>query len=236
MRKQLLIALLLLLTMNACTQTKTNVLARLSADIEDIRGIHGLANSTPILKKYMQQAWRETPDAEFEPGYVELHADDDSLLIVAILRDRDIYNDAIGFNEKTWQTGDVFEIFIQTDADTYYEFHITPENRNLFLAWTTESFNNFSKGKSELNDVMINQSDFITSLTQIHKADIYWSVFARIPYINLEIDHRKNLRELKIAFARYDAKKQPPPVLSATPNFLKKNFHLREFWHPFSIR
>lgn len=191
---------------------------------------HWLEQSKPLLAKFLRQAWQAAPEQGFEPAYAELHAGSDAFWVFAALSDRDIYNSATGFNEKTWQTGDVFEIFIQTDADSYYEFHVTPENRNLFLAWTTESF----AARGPLEEAMIQDPSFLSSETSIQRDEDRWTVVARIPYANLGIDPADPDAALKVAFARYDTGRQADSltILSASPEFPRASFHLRDFWHP----
>lgn len=202
-----------------------------SETVEKLRKAHNLKDSKPILAKHFQQAWRANPENTFEPGYVELHAEKEGFAVIAVLSDQDIHNSATGFNEPTWKTGDVFEIFIQTAADTYYEFHITPENHNLFLAWTTERFNAFRTGNADLDTAMIRNRNFISSATSIDHARNRWTVFARLPYSNLMNRRTTSALGLRVAFARYDANKNGvPPTLSASPDFPKLSFHMREFW------
>jgi len=204
-----------------------------SAILADLREAHGIAEAKHLFSGPFQQGWQQPPETEFEPGVAELWATDEALHVLAVLGDRDIGNHATGFNEKTWQSGDVFEIFIQTDADTYYEFHTTPENKHLFLTWTAERIAAFRNKKARLGDAMLTDRRTLRSETQIREDEAHWTVHARIPFEKIGLDPGAANAEVKVAFARYDAFGDGrPPVLSATPDFPKKNFHDRSVWHP----
>jgi len=194
---------------------------------------HALGESRRLFTGEFQQGWRETPEDGFEPAVAELWATAEALHVLAVLGDRDIGNRATGFNEKTWQTGDVFEVFIQVEPDTYYEFHITPENRHLFLKWTSDLREAVKRREATLEDTMIADRSFLQSETQIHSEANHWSVHARIPFDKIGLDPNRTYPDLKVAFARYDSfSDDRPPVLSATPAFAKANYHDRSAWHP----
>lgn len=204
--------------------------------LNDLRDTHQLEEARLLFTGQFQQAWRDSREPGFAPALAELRATDEVLHVLAVLGDHDIHNSATGFNEKTWQTGDVFEIFIQTDADTYYEFHITPENRHLFLAWTTESFSAHNVGKTTLEAAMIEDRNFLSSETRIRDTRNHWTVVARIPYTKLGINPANPPAELKVAFARYDASRDgSAPILSATPDFPQASYHQRDYWHALTL-
>ena len=204
----------------------TNVPSDLEAKARSLAGEAGAAGE-PVLAATFRQAWRESPEPDFAPGFATLHGEDDAFVVTAALADRAIGNRAEGFNEKTWMTGDVFEIFIQTSADNYYEFHVTPENRNLFLNWTPRSF-----ADRRFDDALIPDPGFITSATEVRDEDGYWTVVARIPYAKLGLDPASASDAVKVAFARYDTTPgKEEPVLSATAPFPQPSYHDRSAWH-----
>lgn len=201
--------------------------------LADLRESHGIAKASHLFSGTFQQGWRDQPEAGLEPAVAELWGTDEAFHVLAVLGDRDIGNLATGFNEKTWQSGDVFEIFIQTNPDNYYEFHITPENKHLFLTWTAERIAAFRNEKANLGEAMLTDRDTLRSGTQIRETEAYWTVYARIPFEKLGLQPSAANAEVKVAFARYDAFSDGrPPVLSATPDFPEVNFHDRSAWHP----
>jgi len=236
--RRLLAAAPILLLLNACTTMPRTDPNRpdLPEILENLREAHHLLEAPLLFSGDFQQGWREQPEPGLEPARAELRATDGALHILAVLGDRDIGNRATGFNEKTWQIGDVFEIFIQVDADTYYEFHITPENRHLFLGWTTELFAAVRAGEATIEDAMIDDRDLLHSETRIHEVRDYWTVRARIPFEKIGLDPDRNYPGLKVAFARYDSfGDDRSAVLSATADFPAINYHDRSAWHPVSL-
>ncbi len=188
----------------------------------------------PLLKYPLQQAWRDEPEADLQPGLAQIYAGKAGFVVLAVLRDNHISNSAEGFNQHTWTTGDVFEFFIQTAADRYYEIHVTPENRNLFLRWSPALFEAVRNKKSSFNSALIDDPKFARSRTVIDEEHGYWAVYLNVPYEHLSIGSLREIPELpKVAFARYDTTPgRDKPVLSATPDFSKVNFHDIAAWHP----
>ncbi len=80
------------------------------------------------------QGWRDAPEAEFRPASVRVGWTAEALWFLSHLEDDDIHNAATRPNERTWELGDVFEIFVRRmDAPRYFEAHVTPENQTLQL-------------------------------------------------------------------------------------------------------
>jgi hypothetical protein len=179
-----------------------------------------------------QQAWLAAPEADFEPGIARVYADGGDWVVLAVLQDREIANSADGFNQKTWTTGDVFEIFIEVDSDLYYEFHVTPENQNLFLRWDPAHFRAVRRGEAAFETALIEDPDFLQSATEINREGNYWTVCARIPLDRLLADQPNRGGSLRFSLARYDTTSgHSEPVLSATPDLGEANFHDRTAWH-----
>jgi hypothetical protein len=226
-----LILPVVLLSFTACnpmlrTKTSSDRLHPIMAQLEAEHASNGVA----LVSKGFHQGWRETPEPGFEPAHAALYAEPNGFLVLAVLGDRAIGNSADGFNQRTWESGDVFEIFIQTDPDTYYECHVTPENQHLFLKWTSESIKN-----GAFEEALISDRDFLNSQTHLHPEKNYWTVLARIPYAKLGIAPGAKPLDLKVAFARYDTGSTEKPILSATPDFPEALYHNRSVWHKFQL-
>jgi hypothetical protein len=208
---------------------------------------HGLSGP-PLLAPPLRQAWSVPSGAGFEPGLVRLYATGEGFVVLAALKDTAIHNAADGFNQKTWETGDVFECFIQTAPERYYEIHVTPEDQNLFLQWSPKTYRAFRAGELPFASALIPERAFARSETYIDSRVGYWTVHLLIPYASLGLesprsgfsDTVESSREgkpgshtLTFSFARYDMRPgSVEPVLSATPDFPEANYHLREYWHP----
>lgn len=190
------------------------------------------SNARSLFSGDFQQGWRERPELKFMPAHARLYAGEEAFHVVALLADRAIGNTASGFNQRTWQSGDVFEIFLQTDSDTYYEFHVTPENQHLFLAWTSELFEAVVTKQATLEDAMIDDPNLLQSKTDVRPDENLWIVRADIPYASIGFDPAAEHPDLKVAFARYDTTPgSKDEVLSATAPFPKPSYHYRDAWH-----
>src|SRR5204863_1077141 len=88
---------------------------------------------TPCL---FQQAWLEAEETGFLPATVRVGWRENSLLVFAELTDADVFNGATKLNERTWELGDVFEMFLRSsNGQSYVEFHVTPNNQRLQLRY-----------------------------------------------------------------------------------------------------
>ena len=196
---------------------------------------HGMQNK-PFAELVLKQAWREEHEPDFMPALGRIYTHTDGLVVLAVIRDRSIYNSAKRLNQKTWTTGDVFEIFFEVSGDLYYEFHVTPENQNLLLRWDPAHFKKVRRGEAEFESALIDDPSFIQSKATINTDDNYWTVHALIPYQALDSAAAAANPNWKFAFARYDTTVgEDQPVLSATPDYPEANFHDRERWHPLSL-
>lgn len=203
----------------------------LETEMEKLVEQHELS-SNPLLRLPYRQAWLEQPEIDFRPGLAQIHAVQDGFVVLAALKDDDIHNSADGFNQKTWLMGDVFEFFIQTADDVYYEIHVTPENQVLFLKWSPELFRAVGRKEASFSSALIDDKQFASSSTIRNNASGYWTVCLFLPYAKLGLRQEKLAESsLRVSFTRYDAAVGRAPVLSATPPFTKENFHQLDVWH-----
>ena len=87
--------------------------------------------ATPIP---FRQAWLETPERDFVPGSVRTGWREDSLLVLADLFDVDVFTRAERHNERFWELGDTFEMFLQpAGSQAYVELHVAPNSLRLQL-------------------------------------------------------------------------------------------------------
>lgn len=172
----------------------------------------------------MGQSWR----TDRHPGLREtlVHAgiaggeDGEELAVYAEMEDEDIFNTSRSLNERTWTTGDVFEMFIKSEAaDDYYEFHVTPENQKLQLHFpNVEAF----RAKLPWGTHCLEGERFF-SRTEVEAGR--WRVYAEVP---LGLFHGG---PWKFSFCRYDATRgEEFPVLSSTSRYTVRNFHRLEDW------
>ena len=127
-----------------------------------------LALSAPVL---MQQGWLDAPEPDFLPAEIRLGWTPSRLIVFAEIPDRDIFTQATGPNQKMWELGDVFEMFLKPEDRTdYVELHVTPPNFR--LQYQIESP---GKPATELSD------DVFSSRVKIDTANQKWTVYAEVP-------------------------------------------------------
>ena len=109
-------------------------LPALAADnLEAVRAAFQGTNS-----QVLQQAWLAKPEEDFTPGIVRVGWRGNSLLVFAELEDANIFTHATADNQRMWELGDTFEMFLQAaDSPGYAEFHVTPNNFHLQLRFPT---------------------------------------------------------------------------------------------------
>jgi len=239
MRNAVLIHLLFLMVLltSACRSTKPVVLQAdtLSSAMHKHAISHNMQNK-PFAELALKQAWLEEHEPDFMPALTRIYENTEGLVVLAVIRDRSIYNSADRLNQKTWTTGDVFEIFFEVSEELYYEFHVTPENQNLLLRWDPAHFKKVRRGEAKFESALIDDPSFIQSKATINTDDNYWTVYALIPYQALDSNAVATNPNWRFSFARYDMTVgEDHPVLSATPDYPEANFHDRERWHPLSL-
>jgi hypothetical protein len=188
-----------------------------STSLESLR--IAFAEETPIL---MQQAWLDDHEPGFLPAIIRTAWDPEALLVFAEIHDEDIHSHATEPNQKTWQLGDVFEMFLQaSDRSDYVELHVTPGNiRSNFY---------FSGAGAPLE--MMPDGVFESS-TVIDEDASRWFVFARIPARLVgKADAINSGTFWRFSFSRYDASRDASrPILSSTSPHREISFHRQQEW------
>jgi hypothetical protein len=196
-------------------------------DLESVRRVFQSFEPFPL-----QQAWLPKTQAGFSPGEVRLGWRGRSLMIFAELTDMDVFNDATGFNQYTWELGDVFEMFFQfAEMESYVEFHVTPNNQHLQLHYPTAGAAEWARKNERLTDFMIWNEEF-HSKTWIESQMYRWYVFAVIPARAVcgSNESIKNTR-WRFSFSRYDyTRGVKEPVISSTSCHAKPDFHRQHEW------
>lgn len=170
----------------------------------------------------MQQAWLEAPEADFLAAEIRVGWTPTSLLVRADLPDRDIFTQATESNQRMWELGDVFEIFLQAaDRSDYVELHVTPPNLRLQL-----HFQSAGKPATHLDD------GAFASRVKIDSENQRWTVHAEIPARLVSGRDSIHAEESwHFSFSRYDASRDGrPPVLSSTSPHQALNFHRIHEW------
>lgn len=175
------------------------------------------------------QPWFAEPETDFQPGTVWLGVAGEDLLVYAELRDDAPANRAVSWNEATWMTGDVLELFFQAEGRPgYHEFHVTPENQRLQLFFPSSAAFHEKRGHRHW---AISESRF-DSLARVNAAGDGWRVLMRIPLaLVLDRPREDDARGFRFLFSRYDYQAgRPKPVTSATARMSRPDFHHIPEW------
>ncbi len=179
----------------------------------------------------LQQAWRAAPEPGFQPARVRIGWRPDALWVDAHLTDLDIFNAATHLNDKTYGLGDIFEIFALPAAQqTYYEFHITPENQQLQLRWPDfQAIDQFSGGHESLAPFFV--TGMLQSRTEVQPQRNFWRVLARVPATIAQSEIIREGDAWMFSFSRYDTTRGvAEPVHSSSSPHAEINFHRRHEW------
>jgi hypothetical protein len=183
-------------------------------------------NATPIA---LGQAWLAAPEKDFSPGLVRTGWREGSLLVFAELTDADVFTKAQRHNDRFWELGDTFEMFLQPPGSpAYVELHVTPNNLRLQLR--------FEKPPS-VQDI----DPFVAALIhdQIFDSRTWampegkgWCVFADVPAAAVGYGPGDLAPSTwRFSFSRYDATRgREHPVISSSSPHTVPAFHRPHEW------
>jgi hypothetical protein len=180
----------------------------------------------------LQQAWLDDEEAGFSPGTVRVGSCGNSLVIFAELADADIFNDATTLNQRTWELGDVLEIFLGSlKKESYIELQVTPGNQRLQLRYSDAGSVGRARKTGEFQEFLI-PGDVFQSRTWVDTKAGQWNVFAEIPgFIVCGSDESIGKTQWRFSFGRYDyTRGVKEPVISSTSPHVEPDFHRRHEW------
>lgn len=183
-------------------------------------------DSHPIV---LGQSWRSEPEEDLKPTVVRVGWTSGHLWVFAELADEDVFNDATQDNQRTWKTGDVFEVFWKTTGvDGYHEVHVTPDNVRLSLSFPVDKTINAVRAQTETLDTYFQPTEVL--LTRATKTRDGWSVIVGIPRANSTGD------SIDLSFCRYDAHRDRPPTISSSSPHPVEDFHRPQDWASYTLR
>ena len=185
------------------------------------RGVKGRA---------LQQAWLPKPEEDFSPGTVWVGWRDHSLLVFAELEDVDIFTRATVDNERMWELGDTFEIFLQpVDSPGYVEFHVTPNNRQLQLRFPDSQAMRRAQATNLFEEFVLPGGVFL-SRTWVETRK--WFIYAEIPALVVcGVNSKLAGTTWRFSFSRYDyVRGRSEPIISSSSPHAAPDFHRREEW------
>lgn len=179
-----------------------------------------------------QQAWLETPEADFRPAHVKVGWQENTLWVYAELGDADIFNGATHLNDATYAKGDIFEIFVRPQGqEDYFEFHTTPENQNLQLHWPDNQAVWGCEDTQESLAPYFTAEPLIRSLTQVQRENNLWRVLAGVPGRIARAGVIEAGDVWNFSFSRYDCTRgRELPVWSASSPHPEPRFHRQQEW------
>jgi len=186
---------------------------------DDLGSIRAAFQPSPA--RVLRQAWRENEEADFAPATVRLGWRGEMFLVFAELTDADIATTATAPNERLWELGDAFEMFLKASGqDAYVEFQVAPNNQRLQMRF----------GES-LSGVLL-PGELFRSRTWVQPESQQWFVFAQIPAASID-RAPASLRgaQWRCSFARYDyTRGRREPVISSTSPHTRPDFHRQQEW------
>ena len=185
------------------------------------------SNLESVLKAFTKapaialgQSWLPQPEPDLLCAEVRVGRVADQLLVLATIPDVDIFTRVTEPNQRTWELGDVFEIFLKPENESHYqELHVTPTNTR-----TQFGFSAVGAPSEILPDGIFESRVWIESSR--------WFVLASIPCeVITNSSSIENGERWRFSFCRYDAFQDGRmPVLSSTSPHPIPKFHRPDEW------
>jgi len=178
----------------------------------------------------LRQSWLAKPEEDFTPGIVRVGWRGNSLLVFAGLEDADIFTHATADNQRMWELGDTFEIFLQAaDSPGYAEFHVTPNNLHLQLRFPDSETMRRAQAANVFDEFLLPGAIF-HSRTWVETRE--WFVYAEIPALVIcGVDKPLAGTQWRFSFSRYDyIRGRPEPIISSSSPHAAPDFHRRQEW------
>ncbi len=186
----------------------------------------------------MQQAWQDAPSENFAPAVVLVGWQHNVLQVYAELTDDDIFTQASGLNQRLWELGDSFEMFLRPEGqEAYFELQVAPNNHRLQLRYANSAALDRARKTGSIADALI-PGDAFRSKVWIEDHGSRWCVLAEIP-ADLICGLRGALAGSiwRYSFSRYDyTRGQDKPVISSTSLHAEANFHRQQEWGRLEFR
>lgn len=180
----------------------------------------------------LRQAWRKQPEMNFTPALVRTGWREDTLVVWAELMDGDIFTRATGFNQRLWELGDSFEIFLRPEnQEAYVEFQVAPNGCQLQLRYPHAAALDYARQSGSIACAVLPEKQFRATTWVIPERRL-WAVCAVIP-ARAVCDYTSKLvgSRWRFSFSRYDyTRGEPEPVISSTSPHPAADFHRQQDW------
>jgi hypothetical protein len=181
----------------------------------------------------LRQSWRSEPDREFLPAFVRMGWQEQTILVLAELKDAEIFTFARHSNERLWELGDVFEVFLRPlNQSAYTEIHLSPNNLRMGLRFGDAAAAEKARKNNSFSLHLI--PDMVcTTRTWVFQDFCRWYALFKIP-VGSVCDQPMPLpgSEWLFSFCRYDySRGHAEPVISSTSAHASANdFHRQADW------
>lgn len=178
------------------------------------------------------QAWLASPEADFTPASVRSGWRGNSLLVFAELEDTDVFTRVTANNQRIWEMGDAFEIFLQPDdSPGYVEFQVAPNNRHLQLKFDNIADVEQVRASKAFEEFLLPGEAF-HSWVWIQPELRRWFVCAEIPAASVwRAGQPLHGAEWRFSFCRYDyIRGRREPIISSSSPHPAADFHRRQEW------
>lgn len=180
----------------------------------------------------LRQTWQAAPSGNFAPATVRVGWRHNTLQVLAELADTDVGTRASGLNQRLWELGDAFEIFLRPEGqEAYIELQVAPNNQRLQLRYADTAALERARRTGSIADALIPGEAF-RSWTWIEARHSRWHVLAEIPArLVCGSDDALVGGVWRCSFSRYDyTRGSDEPVISSTSPHIEANFHRQQEW------
>lgn len=175
------------------------------------------------------QHWRPQAEPGINLGWARIRWNDTGLLFETVFLQHRPANRARRLNERTWELGDIAEVFLQlSDRADYWEFHVTPENLRLQLHWPEGGLAAFRAGHAPFAKFTLGPHSGVSSTATVWPD--HWRTTLTIPASLLGLNGFSAGQSLRTAVCRYDCAGSAEPVCSSTAPLLEPSFHRPADW------
>ena len=174
------------------------------------------------------QGWQSEPTGL--PATAQLGWNEGRVWALGTLTDADVFNDATADNQNTWETGDVFEVFVRrSDSDAYTEAHVTPNGIRLHLKFQDRE--TISLARSGQLDGETLKHDPNEIIAHAWRTEDGW-----IGLIGVPIDAASG-DKIRVSVCRYDAHRDAntEPDVASTANHAVCDFHRPDDWPEYTV-
>ena len=184
----------------------------------------------------LRQFWRSAgPEPAFQASWARITWQPEQLFYEVIFLGGGARNLARALNERTWELGDICEVFVElAGGPGYVELHVTPENQRLQLLWRPGQFEKFQAHPEFFSENTVSDLHWVRSF--VFQNPSGWAASAILPATILGVERLAPTMSLRTAVCRYDCGSRAEPVLSSTAALTFPSYHRRAEWHRLALQ